>query len=68
MWFLEHYLDDAGGEHTRRLPGVRLNKSSFGRVRCIFRGADGNVYSARIRPSNLRNRRDAQASRRRVRA
>lgn len=56
VWFLEHYVDETGGEHTRKLPGVRCNKSSFGRVRIIYRGIDGRVYSARVRPHNLRKR------------
>lgn len=56
VWFLEHYLDDAGGEHTRKLPGVVLNKSSFGRVRVLYRALDGCVYSSRVRTPNLRKR------------
>lgn len=56
IWYLETYTDDAGGEHVRRLPGVRFGKASFGRVRVMYRDVLGRIVWAKRRPYTLRAR------------
>jgi hypothetical protein len=56
VYVLNTYYDEAGGEHIRRLPGVRLGKAGFGRVKVIYRQADGEVVCRKLRPAVLRAR------------
>lgn len=56
VWVLDGYYDEAGAEHTRRLPGVRFGRAGFGRVHVMYRDIDGVVRRGRRRPHLLRSR------------
>lgn len=56
VWYLESYVDETGGEHVRRLPGVRFGRARFGRVRVMWRDVLGRVVWGKIRPASLRSR------------